>query len=427
MEDHYYRIENRDQFADEPPSALEELDKYTEKHRKRIEPWLSSVFQSEHLSLLVGSGLSTALAYQVGAQPVTMAPIQFSGELADPINKEANRVAAAIGRSEPNIEDQVRAADALAYGLQIVGDERGDDIRQQVREALFGMAQGIVTMEAEIAAAGDADDEKRRLFQATLTGFLLSFASRTPTRDRLSVFTTNYDRILEYGFDIAGIRPIDRFVGQLNPVFRSSRLDVDFHYSPPGNSLDARPLEGVIRYGKLHGSVDWLYEGKKVVRLPSRFGKLPSAISADTADGLMIFPNAAKDFETSFFPYAEIFRDFSASICRPNSALIVYGYGFGDDHINRVLSDMLSLPSTHLVIIAFGDVGGRIRDFVENEGRPAQVSMLKGPHFADIEALTRYYLPKPAIDHISIRRTELVGRRELAEKDASPKPEDTSL
>ena len=27
----------------------------------RIEPWLTSLFQSEHLSLLVGSGLSTAI------------------------------------------------------------------------------------------------------------------------------------------------------------------------------------------------------------------------------------------------------------------------------------------------------------------------------------------------------------------------------
>ena len=29
--------------------------------RSRIEPWLTSLFQSEHLSLLVGSGLTTAV------------------------------------------------------------------------------------------------------------------------------------------------------------------------------------------------------------------------------------------------------------------------------------------------------------------------------------------------------------------------------
>ena len=31
--------------------------------RSRIEPWLTSLFQSEHLSLLVGSGLTTAIQY----------------------------------------------------------------------------------------------------------------------------------------------------------------------------------------------------------------------------------------------------------------------------------------------------------------------------------------------------------------------------
>ena len=31
--------------------------------RAHIEPWLTSLFQSEHLSLLVGSGLTTAIQY----------------------------------------------------------------------------------------------------------------------------------------------------------------------------------------------------------------------------------------------------------------------------------------------------------------------------------------------------------------------------
>ncbi len=32
-----------------------------EKLRERIEPWLTSLFQSEHLSLLIGSGLTRAV------------------------------------------------------------------------------------------------------------------------------------------------------------------------------------------------------------------------------------------------------------------------------------------------------------------------------------------------------------------------------
>ena len=69
----------------------------------------------------------------------------------------------------------------------------------------------------------------------------------------------------------------------------------------------------------------------------------------------MIYPNAAKDRETIAYPYVELFRDFAASICRPNSTVVCYGYSFGDEHINRVIEDMLTIPSAHLVIIAHGD------------------------------------------------------------------------
>lgn len=57
------------------------------------------------------------------------------------------------------------------------------------------------------------------------------------------------------------------------------------------------------------------------------------------SDTVMIYPNPAKDVETTEYPYAELFRDYAAALCRPNSAVVTYGYGFGDDHINRVLED----------------------------------------------------------------------------------------
>ncbi len=80
----------------------------------------------------------------------------------------------------------------------------------------------------------DADEDRKRKAEELLVSFLMSFASRTATRERLSIFTTNYDRLIEYGSDLAGLHVIDRFVGALSPLFRSSRLSVDIHYNPPG-------------------------------------------------------------------------------------------------------------------------------------------------------------------------------------------------
>ena len=125
----------------------------------------------------------------------------------------------------------------------------------------------------------------------------------------------------------------------------------------------------------------------------------------------MIYPNAAKDRETAAYPYVELFRDFAAAICRPNSTVVCYGYSFGDEHINRVIEDMLTIPSAHLVVVAYGDPLGRIMKTYERLGRHAQVTLLIGNHFGDLRALVDHYLPKPAIDRTTFRMAELLKAR----------------
>ena len=107
---------------------------------------------------------------------------------------------------------------------------------------------------------------------------------------------------------------------------------------------------------------------------------------------LMIYPNAAKDKETAGYPYVDLFRDLAAACCRPNHTLFTYGYSFGDDHINRVIGDMLTIPSTHLVIIAYHDPLKRIMGFYDRVGRPAQISLMIGDRLGDLTQLVDWYL-----------------------------------
>lgn len=125
----------------------------------------------------------------------------------------------------------------------------------------------------------------------------------------------------------------------------------------------------------------------------------------------MIYPNASKDRETAEYPYVELFRDLSATLCRPNSTLVTYGYSFGDDHINRIIRDMLTISSTHLVVIAFEDSLGRIMRSYQEWGRPTQILLLIGRDIANIDSLVDYYLPKPSIDKATIRMAELLRLR----------------
>ena len=332
----------------------EEID--SGKLRTRIEPWLTALCQSEHLSLLLGSGLSQAVhRLGTGEQPPGMAAVSF-GDEDGLVNKEAERTAEASGRGKGNIEDQIRVVNELLRGLEILGandgktQKRAAALRTKLEEVLAGFAASILGGERGLIAA---DEGKRERAFNYLVSFLMSFASRTGTRERLHIFTTNYDRFIEAGAEVAGLHLLDRFVGSLAPIFRSSRLDLDIHYNPPGIRGEPRYLEGVARFTKLHGSVDWVDSERDIRRIGIPFGATdiapyldPSGKGEMDAMQLMIYPNAAKDRETSVHPYVELFRDFAASVCRPNHTLIAFGYGFGDDHINRVIEDMLTIPST---------------------------------------------------------------------------------
>ncbi len=388
--------------------------------RSRIEPWLTALFQSEHLSLLAGSGLTHAvhsLAADKGA--ASMATVEWPEDFSAPITEKANASADKAGRKEGNLEDQLRIANELLRGLEILSDEKANSLRQKIISTLDDFANDILKSETNIATS---ETKKREQAFNTLVTFLMSFASRTGTRDRLNIFTTNYDRLIEAGSELAGLHLLDRFVGNLTPLFRSSRLDLDMHYNPPGIRGEPRYLEGVARFTKLHGSLDWVQVDDDIRRIGLPFGadKIQPYLQAPglhdaTSHQLMIYPNAAKDRETADYPYVELFRDLAAAICRPNSTLVTYGYSFGDEHINRIIRDMLTIPSTHLVIISYGDPLGRIMKMYESLGRPSQISLLIGPKLSDLARLTEHFLPKAAIDKTTFRMGELLQRRMGAE------------
>lgn len=407
-----------------------------EKLRSRIEPWLTALFQSEHFSLLVGSGLTHAIHWMATSKSLPgMNPTTFT-HFNKEIEGEAKRSAEAAGREAGNIEDQLRVANELLRGLEILAPSdasvkvKADKFKAELTETLSSFAASILAGETGLITASHDKLEQTLNY---LVSFLMSFASRTGTRDRLQLFTTNYDRCLEMASEAAGLHLLDRFVGSLAPIFRSSRLDVDMHYNPPGIRGEPRYLEGVARFTKLHGSVDWVSTERNIRRASVPFGaptiepylQAPGLRGAQALQ-LMIYPNSAKDRETAAYPYVELFRDFAAAACRPNSTLVCYGYSFGDEHINRVIEDMLTIPSTHLVVMSYNDPLGRIMQTYLRLGRHAQITLMIGNHLGDFQSLVDNYLPKPAIDRTTFRMAELLKAR-WGTKPESTTPETTPI
>jgi len=317
-----WKAKNITKISNKVFNINDEIDE--KESRRKIEPWLTSIFQSDHLSLLVGSGLTTAVASIAKSSSQEMKRINFE-PYKDKIKKWADIQTSTLDRGKANFEDDLCAAMDLLKGLKIIEDKKSKDLETDINLKLGEFIENILKGENDFIKKDNQDSINY------LKSFLISFASRTATRDRLNIFTTNYDRLIEYGCDLAGILILDRFIGKIKPEFRTTRLELDYHYNPPGIRGEPRYVEGVVRLTKLHGSIDWCFEKRNIQKLPIAFGanKLDDEIFKNPLDCAVIYPNSMKCLETAFYPYSELFRDFSSAICRPNSVVVTYGYGFG--------------------------------------------------------------------------------------------------
>jgi SIR2-like domain len=141
---------------------------------------------------------------------------------------------------------------------------------------------------------------------------------------RLHIFTLNYDDLIE--------RALESIAGEINQRWSTG-------FGPSGwepKLFDDPKLEAMVY--KLHGSFDWVDDedlGICSVNWPKadRSGEIPS-----TYDPLLIFGTALKLTPTD--PYLTLLGrfQFALGIC---DAIVVLGYGFGDDHINRMVLEAL--------------------------------------------------------------------------------------
>src|SRR5207248_1853082 len=136
-----------------------------ERLRPRIEPWLTALCQSEHLSLLLGSGLGHAV-YQMATNKALpgMATANF-GDEQENIKAAANKSAVAAGRGVGNLEDQFRAATELLRGLEIIAvsnneaKAKAEALAKTIADVLTAFAEGVLESEKGVLAAQNEDRE----------------------------------------------------------------------------------------------------------------------------------------------------------------------------------------------------------------------------------------------------------------------------
>ncbi|MCH8535858.1 MAG: SIR2 family protein [Flavobacteriaceae bacterium] len=166
---------------------------------------------------------------------------------------------------------------------------------------------------------------------AELTTHLLQSAQR-----KVSIVTTNYDRLAEYAASFSN-------------AFICTGFSQNFigHFSKSIHQQDLTKLSGFkgqVNIWKVHGSLDWFKSEEESDRqLPYR-----TTIPVNHKP-LIVTPGLSKYYETQLEPFRTIFTEADNEIEKATSYLCI-GYGFNDIHVQPKLLAQIKSGKPIIVI-----------------------------------------------------------------------------
>jgi hypothetical protein len=167
------------------------------------------------------------------------------------------------------------------------------------------------------------------------------------------VFTTNYDHFNETAMDRLGVPYANGFSGVVERRFNPATFRYALAEQLDVASRKWVAVDAFVYLCKLHGSVTWTEDDHGL--FPIREVWPPTE-----ANRMLIYPTPAKQNSSLGSPYADLFREFQSRIVREQSVLITAGYAFGDEHLNNIIYQALTIPTFRLVVFAPPDAKGDI-------------------------------------------------------------------
>jgi hypothetical protein len=431
--------ERKFQFLRDGDAEPSELDwnKGIESARKAI----SEAMNAKNIAFLLGAGCSSLMKDKKELGIATMAPLakEFCGETIE--------ARAAGFYSDPPTAGAVPAPwrltkDELDY-LDALGVDLAKDYSrnlERLMEVLFAqrfvlrqsenpdlhpyraVLDGIIkkvqdflwTRVTQGAFATEGDTTVRDLYER----FYKKLVLRDRSLPRPWVFTTNYDHFSELAMDRLGIPYANGFSGvverRFNPaIFRyalAEQLDVA---SRKWTAVDA-----FVYLCKLHGSVTWTEDDHGLFPIKEVW-------PPESTNQMLIYPTPAKQNSSLGSPYADLFREFQSRIVREQSVLITAGYAFGDEHLNNIIYQALTIPTFRLVIFAAPDTAGEIAKLRALRDPRIWIIGGNGPsegtraHYFDM--IVEHFMPQRPSDRIddAVRKvlSELAPKRGDETKD----------
>lgn len=342
----------------------------TEDIERRLSEIIGQFLQVHNLALLLGAGTT----FHLGSPRIRS--VSKDGLL---------HLIESAGYTTPEVVDNL---------LQALTGDTAADLEQLLATLSAAIVYSSTTSNSELTFGGDSfpvEDviETRRLVNRSLAHacdlpsqdhvsedpwgphnefFRRMLRSRRPDLPRSRVFTTNYDLVIERSLDAAGITCIDGFIGSVERTFRPESYSRDLYLVPrPGERRVLRVPELIYLY-KLHGSINWQADPESPAGVVRQID--PSQRDDDAL--ALIYPTPQKENDALGYPYSDLLRLFASAIAEPETALLIAGYSFADDHINRLIFRALSSNATLQVLV--------IEPFavLDSQGEGAKTSSVAG-------------------------------------------------
>lgn len=332
------------------------------KDEVELRAHLATLLRLENVGLLLGAGASVVAGgktmWSLWEDFLAVSPVQAQW-LCDQGFVPADAVdAEPLNRVAPNVE---RLGDSLEIALAEWTRQRHADL-PDLKLARAHLARAVVRAAMlqpdwwKSPAGAEADAEPLQHHRAILQKLV---AARQPGQAAPWVFTTNYDLAIEWSAESIDLQVVNGFLGVHGRRFSPQSFDLGYRNTQARG--EARFGVYNIYLAKLHGSLSWREEAEQVyeVQAPLAGQQIRTFLGDPTATelGLMVMPRAAKYMQTIGFVLGELFRRFSEFLSRPQTALVACGYGFGDEHINRLLRSALLNPTLQLVVYFPGFTG----------------------------------------------------------------------
>lgn len=146
----------------------------------------------------------------------------------------------------------------------------------------------------------------------------------------------------EMAMEIQNIHYYSGFEGIVNRKFNLVYYNYDFVDNFQVNNSNVKVIPNHMNLFKIHGSLSWyMKDGELVERNPDEQEFLPE----------IIYPSVDKFNNTNLIiSYSALMRELSHRLCRERTTLFVSGMSMGDEHINKIIENALTINTFHMVI-----------------------------------------------------------------------------